>query len=403
MVIFPHHLFQHLGAAQTLHPQGLTAGTFGAHHQCPAAVIAEGHTKYRCGGQQGGEKSLHGVGIDSGEQALRHGFVTVGVEQEAVFFVHMTNIRAHFFLCKTGGQQGKGCVDAPAENGMDHQLAVAGLVTEMFRQHDLVRGQSAGGGNLPFQIIAGRSGSRHVKAQSPQGFRQFSGLAGMFQSAQHSAEQFSGLPAPAFQFTFPERQAGALDRGLLYRHGIPADMHHLPCKSAQNKAVAPLGLIHEFFVRLAHFHALFGAHRIHAFVRNGTAGGDGQHPAVAVALHTAVQTVIENPRSGRDIPAVLMIAGQHPQYGFHIVFCHVAEGPCPGQQAHHVVHFIAFESRHGYQMLCQDIQTALRRIGLLHHAISGKLGRHAAEYTLGRCAGKKVHHAGTARIVAGPA
>ena len=33
-------------------------------------------------------------------------------------------------------------------------------------------------------------------------------------------------------------------------------------------------------------------------------GGDGQHPAVAVTLYTAVQTVIENPRSGRDIPAV---------------------------------------------------------------------------------------------------
>ena len=47
MVIFPHHLFQHLGAAQTLHPQGLTAGTFGAHHQRTTAVCPRSGVRKR--------------------------------------------------------------------------------------------------------------------------------------------------------------------------------------------------------------------------------------------------------------------------------------------------------------------------------------------------------------------
>ncbi len=54
-------------------------------------------------------------------------------------------------------------------------------------------------------------------------------------------------------------------------------------------------------------------------------------------------------------------------------------------------------------MLGQDIQTALRGIGLFYEAFPGHLRRHAAEYALGSCSGKKVHDAGKARIVSGPA
>ena len=101
---FAYCLFQHLGAAQALHPKRVPSGSFGSHHQRPAAVVAERHIEDGGRGKQSGQQAPGRIRIDSGEKAFGYGLVAVGIEQEAVLFVYAAYFHLHFISGQLGGQ-----------------------------------------------------------------------------------------------------------------------------------------------------------------------------------------------------------------------------------------------------------------------------------------------------------
>ena len=113
-----------------------------------------------------------------------------------------------------------------------------------------------------------------------------------------------------------------------------------------------------------------------------------------------VNPVIQNSGTDRNIPFMFEITGQHAQDAFHVFPAHIPEGIGPWQDFHHILHLITAESRHGNQMLGQNVQTADRRSGIFHTAAPGKLCRHPAGYAFRRRPGEQIHHAHPPRIMA---
>ena len=100
---------------------------------------------------------------------------------------------------------------------------------------------------------------------------------------------------------------------------------------------------------------------------------------------------------------MLKIPCQHAKNRVDILPGYFPEGISARQDFHNLIHLITAESRHGYQMLRQHVQAALRRIGMLHPAPPGQFCRHAAPNALRRCTGEKIHHAHPSRIMPGAA
>ena len=115
-----------------------------------------------------------------------------------------------------------------------------------------------------------------------------------------------------------------------------------------------------------------------------------------------MNSVIENPRTYRNLPPVFVIPRQHPEHTLHILPRHVPERVSPVQNVHHLIHTVPVACRHGHQMLGKHIE-AHSWLRMLHSAKSGGLSRHAAVDTL-RCRPRiHVHHADRPRIMTCPA
>ena len=179
-------------------------------------------------------------------------------------------------------------------------------------------------------------------------------------------------------------------------------MHDLPAKRTENETVALLCFIDKFFVRFPYFNAIFRSDRIKSFIRNRSARGNGEHPAITVSFHFFMNPVIQNPGSGRNIPFMLVIPCQHFQHRLYVSSRYVTKRPCSGQYFHNFIERIAFKSRHGNEMLRQYIQTAFRRIHPFHAPVSCKLRSQTAQNAFRRRPRKHIHGACSERIMSRP-
>ena len=156
MLRLPHHLFQHFRTSKPLHPQRMPAASLGPHHESPAAVIAEGHIKHRCRRKQCGQNGLGAFRADPAKKPLRQSPVAIGIEQEAVLLVHATHLHVQLPASRLRRKQRQRPIDSPSENGVDHELAVSGLIPKMFRNNCPVIRQAPRHRNLPPQILCGK-------------------------------------------------------------------------------------------------------------------------------------------------------------------------------------------------------------------------------------------------------
>ena len=181
-----------------MHPQRKPAAFFDPHHQSPAAVITESNTENRRCRKKGFQNRNHTFRIHLIKQALRHPLLSVGIQKDAILFLHTANIDAGPLPGSLLQKQRKRRIYTFAEQGMYHNLRVAGLIPEMLHKNRLIVRQAIRCLDLSFNKASRQISGRIIQPKPVQHLNQASFLTGLLQFMVNTAKSLTGTKIPSF-------------------------------------------------------------------------------------------------------------------------------------------------------------------------------------------------------------